>query len=105
MQHQGMLAQSIEAVVRVKGGQAPAAQLALLDACTHEINVLHDRLEGLESMMAQLDKVDEKERAKRFAYEVVPAMAGVREAADRLEEMVSDALWPLPKYPEMLFLS
>jgi glutamine synthetase len=103
--HQGMLAQSIEAVTRVKGGQAPAAQLALLHACTHEINVLHDRLDALEGLMAKLDGVDEKERAKRYAYELVPAMASAREAADRLEEMVSDALWPLPKYPEMLFLS
>jgi len=67
--------------------------------------VLHDRLDALEGLMAKLDGVDEKERAKRYAYELVPAMASSREAADRLEEMVSDALWPLPKYPEMLFLS
>jgi glutamine synthetase len=52
-----------------------------------------------------LSEVAEKERAHRYAYEVAPAMAGVREACDRLEEMVTDALWPLPKYPEMLFLN
>ena len=28
----------------------------------------------------------------------------VREAADKLEKVVADDLWPLPKYEEMLFI-
>jgi glutamine synthetase len=35
---------------------------------------------------------------------VVPAMEAVREAADRLERIVADDLWPLPKYSEILFI-
>ena len=35
---------------------------------------------------------------------VVPAMEQVREVADRLERIVADDLWPLPKYSEMLFI-
>ncbi len=35
---------------------------------------------------------------------VVPAMADVRDVADRLEKLVPDDLWPLPKYSEMLFI-
>ena len=35
---------------------------------------------------------------------VVPAMARVREHADRLERIVAGDLWPLPKYAEMLFV-
>ena len=35
---------------------------------------------------------------------VVPAMDDVREVADRLEGLVADGLWPLPKYSEMLFI-
>ncbi|HEY8082184.1 MAG TPA: glutamine synthetase III [Solirubrobacterales bacterium] len=34
----------------------------------------------------------------------VAAMEGVREAADKLEKIVADDLWPLPKYEEMLFI-
>jgi glutamine synthetase len=36
--------------------------------------------------------------------EVIPAMAAVRAAADRLEKVVADDLWPLPKYSEILFI-
>jgi glutamine synthetase len=35
---------------------------------------------------------------------VVTAMASTREVADRLERIVADDLWPLPKYSEMLFI-
>ena len=35
---------------------------------------------------------------------VIPAMEDVREVADRLEKIVADDLWPLPKYSEMLFI-
>jgi glutamine synthetase len=35
---------------------------------------------------------------------VIPAMTAVREAADKLERMVADDLWPLPKYSEILFI-
>ena len=35
---------------------------------------------------------------------VIPAMASVRDAADLLEKVVADDLWPLPKYSEILFI-
>jgi glutamine synthetase len=35
---------------------------------------------------------------------VITAMGAVREAADRLEKIVADDLWPLPKYAEILFI-
>jgi glutamine synthetase len=35
---------------------------------------------------------------------VIPAMEDVRDVSDRLEKVVADDLWPLPKYSEMLFI-
>ena len=35
---------------------------------------------------------------------VIPAMNAVREIADKLEKLVADDLWPLPKYSEILFI-
>jgi len=43
-------------------------------------------------------------KSRILAEEVVPAMAGLREACDRIEETVADEFWTLPKYSEMLFL-
>jgi glutamine synthetase len=35
---------------------------------------------------------------------VLPAMEAVRGVADRLERVVPDSSWPLPKYSEILFI-
>jgi len=48
-------------------------------------------LEGLEMAVHARDKQ-------------LAAMANVREAADKLERVLPDDLWPLPKYEEMLFI-
>ena len=45
--------------------------------------------------------------AEEAAYacgSLIPAMATVRAAADALESVVADDLWPLPTYQEMLFI-
>ena len=44
------------------------------------------------------------EHAKYMCDTVVPAMGAVRAAADQLEKVVADDLWPLPKYSEILFI-
>jgi glutamine synthetase len=105
LQHQTLVGHAIEAVQRVKGGHVPAGEMELLDACLEEVRKLRERTDGLAARVRDLGGMDEHARAARYAYDVVPAMKAVREACDRLEEMIADPLWPLPKYTEMLFLS
>jgi glutamine synthetase len=45
-----------------------------------------------------------EEQAKYAQAELIPAMNAVRAAADKLEGIVADDLWPLPTYQEMLFI-
>jgi glutamine synthetase len=56
-----------------------------------EANAYPDDLEGLDWATYARDSQ-------------LSAMAKVREAADKLERVVADDLWPLPKYEEMLFI-
>ncbi len=55
----------------------------------------YDRTQGIHN---------EKEKAKVLANKVLPAMVEVRKYADEAEGIISDDLWTLPKYREMLFL-
>jgi len=41
---------------------------------------------------------------RHCADTLMPLMGGIREAVDGLEGLVSDDLWPLPTYQEMLFI-
>jgi glutamine synthetase len=50
------------------------------------------------------DHVEGIDHALFMRDTTVPAMEAVREVADRLERIVADDLWPLPKYSEMLFI-
>ena len=47
---------------------------------------------------------DVLEHAKYMHDTILPAMDAVRVCADKLERIVADDLWPLPKYSEILFI-
>ncbi|HEY7859802.1 MAG TPA: glutamine synthetase type III, partial [Gemmatimonadaceae bacterium] len=66
----------------------------------------------LQSRREELGKVTEKAEGMHDAMEAqatlltsqgADRMADVRESSDALELAVSDELWPLPKYREMVF--
>jgi glutamine synthetase len=65
-----------------------------LVAAIKELDDANEYPEGLEGMDLAIHARDKQ----------IAGMAKVREAADRLEKIVPDDLWPLPKYAEMLFI-
>jgi glutamine synthetase len=60
-----------------------------------------DQLEAANSDPVELEGI---EGAIHARDRQLASMAKVREAADKLEKVVADDLWPLPKYEEMLFI-
>jgi glutamine synthetase len=70
------------------------------------IKELHYAILKLEEVNLK-ENQDDSNPVKWAAYmhdKVLGAMDDVRDAADRLEGIVADDLWPLPKYSEMLFI-
>ena len=47
---------------------------------------------------------DSFEKALAYERKVKPYLDQIRSHIDRLERMVDDEIWPLPKYREMLFI-
>jgi len=60
-----------------------------------------DALEAAQHAAHEAGSVQDEARA--FATMVIPAQDELRAAADALELLVADELWPLPKYRELLF--
>ncbi len=83
-----------------------SAQLGELASETEAlISAFVDCLRELESAnLAENQPRDTMEHAVYMLHTTIPAMNAVREAADRLERVVADDLWPLPKYSEILFV-
>lgn len=80
------------------------ADLDLLKEVSTEIAALRVGIGALRNVL-QGDHGDDALAEATYAQtELLPAMTAVRAAADALESMVADDLWPLPTYQEMLYI-
>lgn len=69
------------------------------------VNSLYDSVNELVDVRKIANRLPSiPERANMYSTEVLQKMAQLRESADQLEMLVDDALWPLPKYRELLSL-
>jgi len=68
------------------------------------VGEFYDAILALEKANVEHPVEEGLELAKYMRDTVVTSMASTREVADRLERIVADDLWPLPKYSEMLFI-
>jgi glutamine synthetase len=99
----------VPAAVRYLGELTAAGESAAIGTLRDEVVGMLDefvaKIGELEAANAgHPEDADPLEHAVYVEHSVVPAMEGVREVADRLEGVVPDALWPLPKYSEILFV-
>lgn len=68
------------------------------------VNELTLAIDDLAKKNADLGGDDIHDKTHHMRDQILPAMAVVRSAADRLERFIPDDLWPLPTYREMLFV-
>jgi glutamine synthetase len=92
------------AVRHLEGLRAAGVEPAVAETASL-VDELWSAIAGLESANATHEGEEGSlEHAAYMRDTVLPAMEAVREVADRLERVVADDLWPLPKYSEMLFI-
>ncbi|MFL5907995.1 MAG: glutamine synthetase type III, partial [Solirubrobacterales bacterium] len=106
-------AETADSIARTMILPAALRYLALSDdagmgAVTREATPLVEELisaiKQLDSANQYPDGIEGMDLAIYARDNQVAAMESVREAADKLEKVVPDDLWPLPKYAEMLFI-
>ena len=98
--YQTELAQNVVAL-RAAGVDADSSGL---EAISTHIASLRSGLADLTAVIGHEHPTDPLEAATFMRDSVLPAMASVRTAADTLETLVADDLWPLPTYQEMLYI-
>ncbi len=81
------------------------AQLNLVEVISNHIQQINDNVEAmLESRKKANEIEDMHKRALKYCHEVKTYFDKIRYHADKLELIVDDKLWPLPKYRELLFM-
>jgi glutamine synthetase len=99
VRYQTELAQNV-ATLKAAGVEP---DLTLLQMVSEPIGALTAALATLkEGLSHHADSATEE--AKHAQSALLPAMDAVRVAADTLESIVADDLWPLPTYQEMLYI-
>ncbi len=77
-------------------------------ATIKDVNALIDELtDGISELVAQNEELggdDLHSKSHHMRDNVIPAMTKVRTAADKLEKVIPDDLWAMPRYRDMLFV-
>ncbi len=81
------------------------AQLNLATIISDHIQNINDNVEAMiEARKKANDTADMHKRALMYCHEVKTFFDKIRYHADKLELIVDDKLWPLPKYRELLLI-
>lgn len=84
---------------------AYANQLQILTKISEHINVMSDKVEGMiEARKKANELTNSREKAIAYCDTIKSEFDVIRYHADKLELLVDDKLWELPKYRELLFL-
>ena len=88
-----------------KADTLSARNLKLIEEIATRTATIETKVEELVAARKVANKIED-EHAKAIAYHdtIAPMFDIIRRQIDKLELIVDDALWPLPKYRELLFI-
>jgi len=88
-----------------KAKELNARNLKLIEEIAQRTATIETKVEELVSARKVANKIeDEHEKAIAYHDTIAPMFDTIRYQIDKLELIVDDALWPLPKYRELLFI-
>ncbi len=107
--YQTQLLKNVESISALfpaeKGKQLSARNVKIIEEIAERTLAIEKGVEELVAARKQANKItDEHQKAIAYHDTVEPLMGGIRRQIDKLELIVDDSLWPLPKYREMLFI-
>ena len=108
-EYQTRLATGVRSMMEVMGEEEgrgmSSRNIKLIREIAERTQIIETKVEELVEARKQANRI-ESEREKAIAYHdnVEPKMGDIRYQIDKLELIVADELWTLPKYRELLFI-
>ena len=79
--------------------------MKIIEEIADRTHLIETYVEELVDARRKANKIDsEREKAVAYHDTVCPKMDDIRYQIDKLELIVEDGLWTLPKYRELLFI-
>lgn len=106
--YQNKLLKNIQGLYNVLGDkmgkEASDAQIELLKRISVHMNKMKDACDDMLAARKKANKIEDiEEKAVSYCDDVKVYFDEIRYHADKLEGLVEDKTWPLPKFSEMLF--
>jgi glutamine synthetase len=80
------------------------ARLELIRNISEHITAIKAKVHDMNEARKIANKINEaRDKASQYATTVLPYLEEIRYHIDKLEEIMDNELWPLPKYRELLF--
>ena len=107
--YQSQLAKNVQNMVDifgdVEGKQLSERNIKIIREIAERTNIIESGVEELVNARKNANKIgSQREKAVAYHDTVAPKMEAIRYQIDKLELVVSDELWTLPKYRELLFI-
>ena len=107
--YQSQLLHNVEAMASTfspeKAAKLSDRNIKLIEEIAERTCTIERQVEELVDARRKANKIaDEHEKAIAYHDTVEPKLDDIRYQIDKLELIVDDALWPLPKYRELLFI-
>jgi len=82
-----------------------AETMKKIEEISNHVSVLESTVEAMVEARKVANKIEsEKDKAVAYHDTILPYFETIRYHADKLELLVDDEIWPLPKYRELLFI-
>ncbi len=110
LKYQGVLAQNLKALLEMSESGVELNITSLenqkrhLSDITDMIYYVRRNTQEMEKLLNELEEVDIGKRANAYFDRLKPLMEHIRTHSDKLESVLPDDMWDLPKYREMLFI-
>ena len=107
--YQSRLAKNVSSMINIfgkeEGERITKRNIKILKEIAERIQTIETGVDELIEARKVANKID-SQREKAIAYhdDIVPQMEEIRYQIDKLELIVSDEMWTLPKYRELLFI-
>jgi glutamine synthetase len=80
-------------------------QLQMIEEISTHISTIISEREAMVEERKKCNSIESaRDRAIAYCDNVIPYFGKIRYAADKLEMLIDDELWPLPKYRELIFI-
>ncbi|WP_295654479.1 glutamine synthetase III [uncultured Mucilaginibacter sp.] len=87
------------------GKETYAAQMDIIERIAHHINFIKTNVEEMIDERKKANAIDDiRDRSIAYDEKVKSYFDPIRYHVDKLEQLIDDSMWPLPKFRELLFI-